>query len=603
MAKDKGVVVHVFKGERGIEPLSKPVEDSFFNELGALVPPFDPLKLTDWYEDSNSLAQNVAAYATNIDGFGYVLEPVVDFDSAAGLQALRSDLERDGKELSDAEFEAHVAKLRKEAEAERIRLKNFIDYISVGISFTTLRKRTRIDLEATGNAYWEILRDEDRNIAKIVLVPSHMMRLMPVDKDAVDFVEHQRVGALGWEEAQVKRRFRRFVQKLDTGVEKVFFKEFGDPRVVSSSTGAVYDDEAAMHEEEDRPDNLARAASEIVHFRIYSPSSPYGVPRWVGNLPSVLGSREMEEVNLAYFKNKGVPPLAILVSGGVMTNEAIKRLEDVLEKEIKGKSNFHKVWVIEATTEDGSNVAPRLELKPLMSAQLSDAVFQSYDERNIDKVGSAFRVPRLLRGDVRDFNRSTSWASIRFAEEQVFAGEREEEDFVVNRTIFADMQVKFWRYRSLGPTIRDPETIVTLLVELAKVAAMTPNEVREITAKTLHVDLARIEEDWAMRPPSFTLAGRGFTPAGVNSEQIAETQEDGEVERLEGMLSDLQARIAGVRASAEEERESKEAAEFRSTISRYAMLPDELNVSTSDTRTDKNAPRRDSTEGDETPSA
>ena len=42
----------------------------------------------------------------------------------------------------------------------------------------------------------------------------------------------------------------------------------------------------------------------------HSPRSPYGVPRWVGTLLSVLGSRQMEEVNYLYFENKSVPPMA-----------------------------------------------------------------------------------------------------------------------------------------------------------------------------------------------------------------------------------------------------------------------------------------------------
>ena len=37
-------------------------------------------------------------------------------------------------------------------------------------------------------------------------------------------------------------------------------------------------------------------ATEILHFRVQSPRSAYGVPRWVGNLLAVLGSRQAEEV-------------------------------------------------------------------------------------------------------------------------------------------------------------------------------------------------------------------------------------------------------------------------------------------------------------------
>jgi len=92
---------------------------------------------------------------------------------------------------------------------------------------------------------------------------------------------------------------------------RVYFKSFGDPRVVSRSTGRVSPDIAALKaaQADDKP------ATELLHFTIHSPRSPYGVSRWVGTLLSVLGSRQMEQVNYLYLENQIVPPLALLVSG------------------------------------------------------------------------------------------------------------------------------------------------------------------------------------------------------------------------------------------------------------------------------------------------
>jgi len=36
----------------------------------------------------------------------------------------------------------------------------------------------------------------------------------------------------------------------------------------------------------------------------------------------------------------------------------------------------------------------KIELRPLTNAQQTDALFQNYDERNHDKVGQSFRLPR-----------------------------------------------------------------------------------------------------------------------------------------------------------------------------------------------------------------
>ncbi len=52
---------------------------ALFGIAGGLAPPHDPEAL---FEHSNSLRQNVDAYATNIDGFGHRLDPEIEFDAA-----------------------------------------------------------------------------------------------------------------------------------------------------------------------------------------------------------------------------------------------------------------------------------------------------------------------------------------------------------------------------------------------------------------------------------------------------------------------------------------------------------------------------------------
>jgi len=152
-------------------------------------------------------------------------------------------------------------------------------------------------------------------------------------------------------------------------------------------------------------------ATEILHFKLHNPRSAYGTPRWVGNLLSVLGTRQAEEVNFLYFENKSVPPLALLVSGGRLSAQSIPRIESFIENHIRGKKNFFKILILEAESGGAGGSLDhtgrmKIELRPLTGAQQSDALFQNYDERNHDKVGQSFRLPRLLRGDIRDFNRS-----------------------------------------------------------------------------------------------------------------------------------------------------------------------------------------------------
>jgi PBSX family phage portal protein len=468
-------------------------------------------------EHSNSLRQNVDAYATNIDGFGHRFEPAIDLDADDAGQRVgdtiylerlaardKGDLPNDAVlQPTDDEVAKRKRELQQLARIERARLESFFDFCCFDHSFVDLRRRTRQDLEVTGNAFWEVLRDGRGEIARLVYVPSYSVRLMPLDTTPVEVEDRIRISPVTFEKVSARRRLRRYLQIQ--GAERVYFKSFRDPRVVSRRTGRVFDNVEALLESnpEDGP------ASELIHFSVHSPRSPYGVPRWVGTLLAVLGSRQMEEVNYLYFENKSVPPLALLVSGGRLSEASVPRIERFIEENLKGKTNFHKVLILEAEAGAGAadNARAKIELKPLTDAQQQDALFQLYDERNIDKVGAAFRLPRLLRGESKDFNRSVADAQLRFAEDQVFQPERDEFDFLMNRQLLADMGIRFWRFRSQTPMTRDPERMTTMVEKLIRVGVLTPEEGRFLAADIFNREFRKIGDDWTKRPITLTLAG------------------------------------------------------------------------------------------------
>lgn len=143
----------------------------------------------------------------------------------------------------------------------------------------------------------------------------------------------------------------------------------------------------------------------------------------------------------------------------------------------------------------------------MTDAQQQDALFQKYDERNIDKVGMAFRMPQLMRGDSREFNRSVADAQLRFAEDQVFQPERDEFDHLINRRLLADMGIRFWRFRSQTPVTRDPERMSVMIERLVRVGVLTPEEGRTLASDVFNHELRKIGDDWVKRPITLTLAG------------------------------------------------------------------------------------------------
>jgi PBSX family phage portal protein len=499
----------------GADQASRPAgEDSEtgFTTAGALAPPYDPETLCSIFEHSNSLRQNVDAYATNIDGFGYRLEPAIELDAEDAADKVRDALALERAAARDAgalppdvsaeptteKVSARLAEYRQLARAERARLEAFFEFCCFDHSFVDLRRRTRQDLEVTGNAYWEVLRNARGDIARFIYVPAHTVRLLPLDPEPVAFTERVRVSPVTFEVVAGRRRMRRYVQVH--GTERVFFKSFGDPRTVSRETGRVHRDADAFADAQgDGP------ATELIHFAVHSPRSPYGVPRWVGTLLSVLGSRQMEEVNFLYFENKSVPPMALIVSGGRLSDSSVPRIERFIEENLKGKANFHKILILEAEGAETGNA--KIELRPLTDAQQQDALFQVYDQRNIDKVGSAFRLPKLLRGESADINRATAEAALRFAEDQVFQPERDEFDFLMNRRVLADMGIRFWRFRSQAPVARDPDRMTEMVERLVRVGVLTPEEGRVLAGDIFNREFRKIGDDWTKRPITLTLAG------------------------------------------------------------------------------------------------
>lgn len=496
-----------------------------FGGAGAIEPPYNPVTLAGLLEHSNALRQNVDAYATNIDGFGHRFEPVIDMAAPDAEQRIAQAmfLERQRK-LADPLVSAETmldvplvptaeeVKLRKaeivqQMRAEKTRLDHFFEFCCDDMSFVSMRRKLRQDLETTGNAFAEVLRDGVGEVAEFTYIPSFTVRLLPLDNKPVESKAKVRVSEIEFTNVKKSRVFRKYVQVYENTT--VFFKEYGDPRHISKLTGKVFETEEAIK----RADPQDAPATEVLHFKIHSPRSAYGVPRWIGNLIAVLGSRQAEEVNFLYFENKSIPPMAVLVSGGRLTQAAVQRLESYIETEIKGKKNFHKILILEAEAAGGAMPGMEnpgkmtIELKPLTDAQMKDALFQNYDERNIDKIGMAFRLPRLLRGDVRDFNRATADAALDFAEQQVFSPEREEFDFTINRKVLSDLGIKFWKFKSNAPTVKDQAQLVTGIKDLMTAGAITPEEGRELAADVFGKEFVPVKAAWAKQPMPMTLAG------------------------------------------------------------------------------------------------
>ncbi len=554
---------------------SQAVIENLFHEHAAEKPPYDPATLFAVFEASGGLRSNVDAMATNIDGLGHMFAKTIDLDSEEaevliaealsdrkewlGLKGRQSEdvakvlahlKKEDGMDgildnvpapakTNQAEVTKTIEEVSREMVRERMRLECFFDHLNPTLSFVQIRMQTRLDLEVCGNAYWEVLRNKAGAPVQINKIPAADMRLrkqnvhftpvrMPVRRNIITF--HEEV---------VQRRFRLYLQAV-TATQVVFFKDLGDPQLYSSKTGKPYKNLEALQlaekEESDDPSKPTPdipAATEIIHFKVHSPTSSYGVPRWIGELVSVLGVRNAEEINLMYFDNKGIPPMVVKVTGGRLNKASRSKLENFIQTEIKGKKNFHKIMILEAEP-GGAPMAGlatsqmRIELEPLTKFQQDDGQFMKYIETSTDRLGQTFRMPRILRGDSRDMGRSANQTALKFAEGQVFKPARTDFDFTINRRLLPLLEVQYHRFTSNGPDFTEPAELVLMLNKMSQAGILIPEELRQLAAKAFSRQFKRIRQEWTQRPVILTQEGIRVGSADVEGTAQEPPQTGGE---------------------------------------------------------------------------
>jgi len=379
-----------------------------------LRPPFVPTLLASLCKENNALEQCVAAMEVNIDGTGYEVG-----SSEAG---------------------------EEETEAEKVQaqgIMDFFDEIFPAKSFITVRRELRRDQESTGNSYMEVLRSIAGEIVFAKALESVTMRIVKLDDPVPVKVTIERFGSE--QTVTLIKRERRYVQKI--GDKSIFFKEFNASRDLNKWTGD-WAEQGQRLAIEDR-------ATEIIHFfPIKDVLSPYGLPRWINQIPSILGSRKAEELNLDFFNAGGLPPAIIAIQGGELTEEVRKQLNTYVSG--KGASK-HRAAVIEIQSSGGSldsagNV--RMTVERFGAERQQDSMFENYDSKCEKRVRSSFRLPPMFVGKADDYSFATAFASYTVAEAQVFQPERSEFDEVMNNTIMKEIAPEFM-FRSLPLAVRD----------------------------------------------------------------------------------------------------------------------------------------------------
>lgn len=462
--------------------------DEFIGMAGAfgatvLIPtPYNVARLFELIEQSNMLRQCIDAYVTNTVMTGWEVDPM-----------------QRGKEVNDG---------------ERHELQSFIDNANSEESLATVMEGVIRDRESVGFGFLEIIRDALDDTSLFRRAPALYTRLCAKDPTDV-LVEYEITRGRRVTVVKEWRRFRRFLQIVNG--RQVWFREFGDPRKMDYTNGA-FEGESGY--------DARNQATEIYHFK--NPSNEaYGVPRWINQLPSIIGSREAEEVNMRYFQDNTVPPMLLLVGNGRLTQQSYRELTKNINQVGIGRERQNKIMLLEAVGEgdsmDGKNSAIELKVEKLSDARQSDGLFSKYDEANMAKVRSSFRLPPIVVGMSQDVNFATANVSAFIAESQVFAPERSKIDEILNKQLIngrRGLRLKTCKLVSRTPAITSPDMTIKTLTALNVMGAITPRKAQTVANKMLQLEIEPYPqpgepeyEEWMDKPIIFA-AKAGADPNG-----------------------------------------------------------------------------------------
>lgn len=251
----------VFYAERKVEKSDKgeQLDPSIQTSASDWIPhPIDMRGLKMLVDNSTILPQCIRAYKSNIAGFGISVKYAEDYEDET-----------------------------PEMKAEWDVLKQIIALLNMDMQTKEVFENVIRDRETYGISYCEVIRNQAQEVVElqfIVDTPSIDMTypLQPY----VDMEYFYKGTAISR-----KKKFRKFRQNV--GGKTVYFKEFGDPRIMDKRSGKYIGETDEAIEIDDQ-------ANEIIEFRIGS--MPYGEVRWIGQVLTVDGNRKAEVLNNNYFR-------------------------------------------------------------------------------------------------------------------------------------------------------------------------------------------------------------------------------------------------------------------------------------------------------------
>lgn len=246
--------------------------------------------------------------------------------------------------------------VEKPDEKQRAALEEFLASCNPEATFREILQAVWDDVETLGWGIIEVVRNAKGIPVELYHVPGHTVR---AHTDGIRFCQIRQ---------EKMRWFKRF------GAEGEYDLETGEPR-------------RGLPEER-------RAGEVIVIRKPGSRSSYYGIPTYVSAIGAIVGSMAARDFNIAWFREKTIPDMALIVEGADVSDDLARELRAFFRVEARGQ--HHKLCILPIPAEDGGGeVRARFEK---LGSELKDASFRLYRQDNALEICVAHRVPPYRLG-------------------------------------------------------------------------------------------------------------------------------------------------------------------------------------------------------------
>lgn len=390
----------------------EPVEVTAYQLFSVVQPTYNLDYLAKIYEINSSNYAAIHAKTANVVGLGY------DFVETLAVKERIDEIPDDNTD--------QLARLRRKIARAKEQLRQRLNEMNSDDSILEVFKRVYIDLEATGNGYFEIGRTNTGEIGYIGHIPSPTMR--------------------------VRRKRDGFVQIVN--YRAMFFRNFGD---------------------KETPDQVGDDPNpnEVIHIKKYTPNNYYyGVPDIVPAINAVAGDSFASKFNIDYFENKAVPRYIITVKGAKLNADSERKLLEFFQTGLKGSN--HRTLYIPLPADEGSSKV-EFKMDPV-EADVQDSSFHTYREDNKIEILMAHRVPLTKVSILPGVSLANARDADKTFREQVTRPAQDELENKINKVVKELTDMFLLKFNEL--TLTDEDTQSKIDERYLRMKVLTPNDVR-----------------------------------------------------------------------------------------------------------------------------